>query len=194
MSRREATARSLRRHLVPASSAVVLATALLAGCTTSPATPASAPGTGASGASAAASVSASSPAVTPAASATSATPTASATSAPPPASASAAASGSTPASAPVAPPASTPAAAARTTSTVAATISNFTFGPASGSAPLVVRWTNNDAVDHDVTGSDGTTTGIIRPGASAELRFDRPTTFAYICGIHPFMTGSVTIR
>ncbi|MFA7250027.1 MAG: plastocyanin/azurin family copper-binding protein [Dehalococcoidia bacterium] len=73
-------------------------------------------------------------------------------------------------------------------------ITNFAFEAASGSAPLVVRWTNNDTVDHDVVGADGTSSPVIHPGATYERRFDRPVTFAYTCSFHPFMAGTVTVR
>ncbi|MEI7925665.1 MAG: plastocyanin/azurin family copper-binding protein [Chloroflexota bacterium] len=72
-------------------------------------------------------------------------------------------------------------------------ISNFAFAAASGPAPLVVRWTNNDTVEHDVILADGSSP-VIAPGASFERRFDRPGTYAYSCSFHPFMTGTVVVR
>lgn len=66
------------------------------------------------------------------------------------------------------------------------------FPAASGTAPLIVRWTNNDTVDHDIVGTDGTSSPMITPGGAYERRFDRAGT--YTCSIHPFMTGTVTIR
>lgn len=102
---------------------------------------------------------------------------------------------STPAGTPAAPKATPPPAAPappRVTS-VTSSISNFAFAAASGSAPLVVRWVNNDTVDHDVVFADGSSP-VLPAGASFERRFDQPGSFAYTCSFHPFMTGTVTVR
>jgi len=81
-------------------------------------------------------------------------------------------------------------------STVNVSIENFSFSPASisVSAGDTVVWTNNDSVAHTVTSTDGAfDTGDIAPGASASVTFDNAGTFAYICSIHPSMTGSVDV-
>lgn len=74
-------------------------------------------------------------------------------------------------------------------------ISGFGYGVASGSAPLVVRWTNDDPVEHDAVATDGSWgTPILAPGGSADVRFERPGTYAYLCSVHPFMTASVVVE
>jgi len=81
-------------------------------------------------------------------------------------------------------------------STVNVSIENFSFSPASisVSAGDTVVWTNNDSVAHTVTSTDGAfDTGDIAPGASASVTFENAGTFAYICSIHPSMTGSVDV-
>ena len=79
---------------------------------------------------------------------------------------------------------------------ISVTIANFSFSPAviSVTAGDSVTWTNNDTVAHTVTASDGSfDTGEIQPGASASITFSTAGTFAYICSIHPSMTGTVDV-
>ena len=78
--------------------------------------------------------------------------------------------------------------------TVNVGIANFAFAPASGNAPLIVRWTNNDTVEHDIIGADRTSSPPLAPGTTYERRFNAPGTFSYTCSFHPFMAGTVTIR
>ncbi len=87
------------------------------------------------------------------------------------------------------------AATAQKTDTI--TISNFAFSPNSiAVAPGAhVTVTNKDQVAHTVTSSKGGfNTGDILPGASAT--FTAPSTpgrYPYICSIHQFMTGTLTV-
>lgn len=91
-------------------------------------------------------------------------------------------------------------AAAVTASTVSdntVNINEMAFDPAtitvkSGS---IVRWVNRDSVIHSVVFSD---TGINPSGAlsasqSFSVRFTAPGTYAYHCGIHPKMLGTVVV-
>ena len=58
-----------------------------------------------------------------------------------------------------------------------------------------VTWTNEDSVAHTATAGDGSfDTGSIANGASDTVTFDSAGTFAYICSIHPQMTGSVVVE
>jgi len=86
-----------------------------------------------------------------------------------------------------------PAPPAPSVTTVASSIANFAFAPVSGSAPLVVTWTNNDTVEHDVIFADASSPALA-PGATFQRRFETRGTFAFSCSFHPFMTGSVTVR
>lgn len=57
-----------------------------------------------------------------------------------------------------------------------------------------VTWTNTDQFAHSVVGADGSfESDRLATGASFTHTFDAPGTFAYICGIHPSMTGSVVV-
>ena len=78
----------------------------------------------------------------------------------------------------------------------AVTIDNFEFVPASLSVPVgsTVTWTNRDEEPHNVAANDGS---FHSPGLGAQATysytFRTPGTFDYICGIHPFMHGTVVV-
>jgi len=89
------------------------------------------------------------------------------------------------------------------TASVHVTISNFAFIPAhfhvAPGERIVV--TNKDSVTHTFTAMPGTTpvghftTGDITPGTTKSV--DAPTkpgTYHFYCQIHPFMTGTLTVR
>jgi plastocyanin len=80
------------------------------------------------------------------------------------------------------------------------TISNFTFSPSTlvVSPGQTVTVTNNDSVTHTVTSTASPPafdTGNVGPNHTGS--FKAPTqagTYAYICSIHPFMTGTLRVR
>jgi amicyanin len=80
--------------------------------------------------------------------------------------------------------------------TTSVSISGFAFGPTSATVKVgsTVTWTNNDAVDHTVT-FDGKTidSGDLNRGDTFSHTFTKPGTYHYICTIHPFMHGTVTV-
>lgn len=86
---------------------------------------------------------------------------------------------------------------------VAVTIQNFAFVPASVTVPkgTTVTWTNQDPAPHTIV-NDATST--IAPGQlfsspsfgkgqTFSFTFNDAGTFAYHCGIHPSMHGTVTV-
>jgi plastocyanin len=75
------------------------------------------------------------------------------------------------------------------------TQSSFRFSPSSITvgAGDTVAWTNNGNEPHDVTGS-GLASGILQTGQGYSHTFASSGTFSYICSIHPFMKGSVTVQ
>lgn len=78
-------------------------------------------------------------------------------------------------------------------------IPGFEFSPADLTINVgdVVTWTNDHSVNHTSTSDDGGATwdsGVIPPGGSFSFTFDNAGTFPYLCTIHPFMTGSITVE
>jgi plastocyanin len=74
-------------------------------------------------------------------------------------------------------------------------IANLAFDPSAITVPTgtTVAWTNDDAVPHTVTSTDGAfDSGIFDPGGSFSFTFNEPGSFAYICQLHPQMQGTVT--
>ena len=57
-----------------------------------------------------------------------------------------------------------------------------------------VTWTNDGKVStgHTVSGK-GFDSGVLHSGASYSHAFSSPGTFSYVCKIHPFMKGKVTV-
>jgi len=58
-----------------------------------------------------------------------------------------------------------------------------------------VTWTNNDSVGHSVVSNDKTTfkSQKLTQGQTFSFTFSADGTFAYICGIHPYMAGTITV-
>ena len=61
-----------------------------------------------------------------------------------------------------------------------------------------VEWTNLDGMPHTVTlgagdSRDGVDSGLIAPGQSFGVQFDRPGEYLYACTLHPSMQGTVTV-
>lgn len=91
-------------------------------------------------------------------------------------------------------PAPTPAAAPSATNAVQ--ITGFAFAPATITIPVgtTVTWTNSDEEPHTVTASGGAFRSPgMGTGATYAFTFSEPGTFDYICTIHPFMHGTVTV-
>lgn len=84
-----------------------------------------------------------------------------------------------------------------TAGTVAATIANFAFSPATITAKVgdVITWTNNDTTAHTATVSSDSScdTGNIAAGATGSLKFNVAGTYDYMCKIHPNMTGKIEV-
>ena len=57
-----------------------------------------------------------------------------------------------------------------------------------------VRWVNMDNVPHDATGDGWATRTPLRKGETAEVTFDTPGTYDYICSIHPNMKAQVVVE
>ncbi|MCY1125747.1 cupredoxin family copper-binding protein [Frigidibacter sp. RF13] len=57
-----------------------------------------------------------------------------------------------------------------------------------------VVWRNEDIAPHTASAADGSwDTGAIEKGESAEMTFDRPGEFAYVCAFHTHMKATVKV-
>ena len=76
-------------------------------------------------------------------------------------------------------------------------IKDFMFAPVALTvkAGSVVSWTNQDNEPHTVA-SDA---GVFRSRAldtneSFSFKFDQPGTYRFLCSIHPYMVGTITVE
>ena len=98
-----------------------------------------------------------------------------------------------PTAAPTARPTKAPSVATRR----AVSIANFSFGPGTLVIPVgaTVTWTNHDMTDHTVTADIGLfASGSLASGAAFSHTFRTAGSFPYHCSIHPYMTGTITVR
>ena len=75
-------------------------------------------------------------------------------------------------------------------------ISGFAFAPPAleVAAGTTVGWTNGDGVGHSVNASDGSfDSERLEQGDAFEHTFDTAGEFSYVCDIHPYMTGTITV-
>ena len=85
---------------------------------------------------------------------------------------------------------------AKASGPAAVAIADFAFSPPnlSVSAGTTVTWTNTDPLGHSVVaGDDSFASGDLAGGATFEFTFEEPGEYPYMCGIHPSMTGTVTV-
>jgi plastocyanin len=76
-------------------------------------------------------------------------------------------------------------------------IVDFSFDPADLTVDVgaSVTWTNDDSTTHSVVGAGGAfASPDIAPGTNFSTTFNQVGTFEYVCGIHPSMTGTVTVQ
>lgn len=79
----------------------------------------------------------------------------------------------------------------------AVNIDSFAFAPAELTVPAgtTVTWTNHDEDPHNVVAEGGQfRSPTMGSGATFSYVFATPGTYAYVCGIHPFMHGTVVVR
>jgi plastocyanin len=75
-------------------------------------------------------------------------------------------------------------------------IDNFTFTPAELSVPVgtTVTWVNGDDIPHTVVAVDKSfRSKALDTGDSYSQTLSTPGTVAYFCGLHPHMTGRITV-
>jgi plastocyanin len=88
-------------------------------------------------------------------------------------------------------------AAARSDTDAKVNIDNFKFGPttltvAKGTA---VTWLNEDDIPHSIVlNALGVRSKTLDTDKDFTYQFDKTGSFAYICGLHPFMKGQVVVK
>ncbi|HEX7347637.1 MAG TPA: cupredoxin domain-containing protein [Candidatus Limnocylindrales bacterium] len=101
--------------------------------------------------------------------------------------------------APTATPTPTPAPATPTPAAPtgdAVSIVDLAFEPATLTVEpgTTVTWTNSGVAPHTATAEDGSfDSGTLASGATFEHTFSDPGTYAYLCQIHPDMTGTIEV-
>jgi plastocyanin len=87
--------------------------------------------------------------------------------------------------------------AARSDTDATVNIDNFKFGPgtltvAKGTS---VTWTNEDDIPHSIVlNALGVRSKTLDTDKAFTYQFDKAGSFAYICGLHPFMKGQVVVK
>jgi plastocyanin len=92
-----------------------------------------------------------------------------------------------------------PSFAADATSVATVDITKFAFTPKEITvAPgMTVRWTNHDEIPHTVTSQDKVkvfSSKAMDTDDKYEFTFVKEGDYAYVCTVHPFMTGVVHVR
>jgi plastocyanin len=77
-------------------------------------------------------------------------------------------------------------------------IINFEFAPKELSVPAgtKVTWTNKDDTPHNVQDLSELNTPIssdLPQGSTFSITYPKPGTYAYVCGLHTYMTGTVKV-
>lgn len=77
-------------------------------------------------------------------------------------------------------------------------IVNFEFKPQTAVVKpgTTVTWTNADSSVHDVKDTSPLATPVspsLNKGDTFSITYAQPGTYSYVCGIHPYMTGTVEV-
>ena len=81
-------------------------------------------------------------------------------------------------------------------------IEEFLFAPEAVTVAVgsTITWTNRDSAPHTATSGAAAKpngvfdTDIITKGQSKTVKLTKPGTFAYYCGLHPFMHGTLIVK
>jgi YVTN family beta-propeller protein len=79
----------------------------------------------------------------------------------------------------------------------AVSIANFAFAPTPLTVPVgaTVTWRNDDGAPHALAFADGAApSDLLLPGQRFARTYTKAGTFDYTCSVHPYMTGTVTVR
>lgn len=97
--------------------------------------------------------------------------------------------------APAANPATSSTPAVDAVQTVQVEIKGFAFNPAELTVAVgsTVVWTNGDAISHDIK-SASFNSPLLSTGQTFQQKFTTAGTYDYSCGIHPSMSGKITVK
>jgi plastocyanin len=87
--------------------------------------------------------------------------------------------------------------AARSDDAAQIKIDNFTFGPAKlvVTKGTAVTWTNQDDIPHSIVLAPlGVHSKALDTDKTFTYQFEKAGTFAYVCGLHPAMHGTVIVK
>jgi plastocyanin len=73
----------------------------------------------------------------------------------------------------------------------------YTYGPRRALVPIGsdVTFVNDGDMDHTATDQGGTwDTGMLKPGESKTIRFEKAGEFIYFCLPHPWMLGQLIVQ
>jgi plastocyanin len=76
------------------------------------------------------------------------------------------------------------------------TIGNFAFAPQELKVPVgtTITFRNDDDMIHSIVAEDGSFRSKgLDTGDTFSFTFSKPGDYAYVCGLHPFMHGKVTV-
>src|SRR5712664_2196704 len=76
-------------------------------------------------------------------------------------------------------------------------IDNFSFGPATLTAPVgtTITWSNRDDIPHTVVSTDGVfKSKVLDTDEKFSFTFSKAGGYPYFCSIHPKMTGKVVVQ
>jgi len=82
-------------------------------------------------------------------------------------------------------------------SATAVAIKDFAFSPETVTVKVgtAITWTNGDGFAHSVKSADGSfVSQDLQQGQSYSATFSAPGSYAYVCGIHNSMTGTVVVE
>lgn len=75
-------------------------------------------------------------------------------------------------------------------------IAGFSFLPAKLSASVgkALTFVNGDDSPHQISVANGPKTAVLLRGQKASMTFDKAGEYAYICGLHPSMKGTIEVK
>ncbi|HEX2330883.1 MAG TPA: cupredoxin family copper-binding protein [Candidatus Angelobacter sp.] len=94
-------------------------------------------------------------------------------------------------------PASSPVEPASSPTVTEVKIDNFSFNPPTlkVKAGTTVQWTNRDDLPHNVVAEEKAfRSKAMDTDEQFSFTFDKPGTYAYFCGLHPKMKGTITVE